>query len=51
MKKKAETKQNGNEFKRFDAFLTELVKVQKDEILKREKEEKERNKARKAKKT
>ncbi len=51
MKKKIETKQDGKEFERFDVFLTELVKVPKDEILRREKEEKERNKARKAKKS
>lgn len=51
MKKKVEMKQSGKEFERFDEFLTELVKVPKDEILKREKEEKERNKARKAKKS
>lgn len=50
-KKKVETKNNGKEFERFNVFLTELVKVPKDEILKREKEEKERNKARKAEKT
>ncbi len=50
MKKKLEMKQDGKEFARFDEFLTELVQVPKDEILKREKEEKERNKARKAKK-
>ena len=43
-------KQDGKEFQRFNEFLTELVKVPKDEILRREKEEKERNKARKAKK-
>lgn len=49
MKKEVETKQDGKDFERFDAFLTELIKVPKDEILKREKEEKERNKARKAK--
>lgn len=50
-KKKIEMKQDGKEFERFDAFLTELVKVPKDEILRREKAEKERNKARKAKKS
>jgi hypothetical protein len=42
---------DGKEFERFDEFLTELVKVPKDEILKREKAEKEKNKARKAKKS
>jgi hypothetical protein len=51
MKKTTETKQDGKEFERFDEFLTELVKVPKDVILKREKEEKERNRAKKAKKT
>jgi hypothetical protein len=51
MKKKVEMKQDGKEFERFDEFLTELVHVPKDEILKREKAEKERNKARKAKKS
>ena len=49
MKKEFETKNNGKEFERFDAFLTELVKVPKDEILRREKAEKERKK--KAKKS
>ncbi len=43
MKKEIETKQDGKEFERFDEFLTELVKVPKDEILKREKEAKSRN--------
>lgn len=51
MKKQVETKQDGKEYERFDKFLTELVKVPKDEILRREKEEKERNKARKAKRS
>lgn len=51
MKKTTEMKQDGKEFQRFNEFLTELVKVPKDEILRREKEEKERNKARKAKKS
>ena len=48
-KKKIELKNDGKEFERFDEFLTELVKVPKDEILRREKEEKEKNKQRKAK--
>ncbi len=48
MKKKIETKKDGKEFERFDEFLTELVKVPKDEILRREKEEKERKKRLKA---
>ena len=43
-------KNDGKDFERFNEFLTELVKVPKDEILRREKEEKERNKIRKAKK-
>ena len=51
MKKEIETKKDGKEFERFDEFLTELVKVPKDEILKREKAEKEMNKARKVKKS
>lgn len=51
MKKKIEMKQDGKEFERFDEFLTKLVQVPKNEILKREKEEKEANKARKAKKS
>lgn len=51
MNKKIETKQEGKDFERFDVFLTELVKVPKDVILKREKEEKEKNRAKKAKKT
>lgn len=50
MSKKAETKQDGKEFERFDEFLTELVKVPKDEILRREKAEKEKKKAKRAKK-
>lgn len=51
MKITTETKKDGKEFQRFDEFLTELVKVPKDEILRREKAEKEKNKARKAKKS
>ena len=47
MKKQIVFKHDGEEFERFNEFLTELVKVPKDEILKREKEEKERNKAKK----
>ena len=49
MKKTIEMKQDGKEFERFNEFLTELVKVPKDEILKREKEEKERKKLQKEK--
>ncbi len=51
MKKKGEMKNDGKEFARFDEFLTELVKVPKDEILKREKAEKQMKEARKARKT
>jgi hypothetical protein len=51
MKKKIEMKQDGKEFARFDAFLTELVQVPKDEILKREKAEKKEKEARKVKKS
>ena len=51
MKNKVETKKDGKEFERFDNLLSQVVKVPKDEILRREKEEKERSKARKAKKT
>lgn len=49
MKKEIKMKNDGKEFERFDEFLTELVKVPKDEILRREKEEKEKRKQRKAK--
>jgi hypothetical protein len=49
MKKKIEMKNDGKEFERFENLLREVVKVPKDEILKREKEEKEKKeKARKA---
>lgn len=51
MKKEIETKNDGKEFERFENLLRQVVKVPKDEILRREKEEKERNKARKAKKS
>ncbi len=45
-------KQDGKEFERFDEFLTELVQVPKDEILRREKAEKQKNEERrKAKKS
>jgi hypothetical protein len=50
MKKQPETKPDSKDFERFDEFLTELVKVPKDEILRREKAEKEKNKAKRAKK-
>lgn len=43
IKKTVETKQDGKEFERFTNFVREIVKVPKDEILRREKEEKERN--------
>ena len=49
MKKEIETKNDGKEFERFEQFLGQVVKVPKDEILRREKEEKERKK--KAKKS
>jgi hypothetical protein len=49
MKKKIELKNDGKEFERFENLLSEVVKVPKEEILKREKEEKERKeKAKKA---
>ena len=51
MEKAEKSAEKLDDFKRFDEFLTELVKVPKDVILKREKEEKERNKAKKAKKS
>jgi hypothetical protein len=41
MKKKVEMKNDGKEFERFENLLREVVKVPKDEILKREKAEKE----------
>lgn len=49
MKKKIEMKDDGKEFERFENLLREVVKVPKEEILKREKEEKERKGKRKAK--
>jgi hypothetical protein len=51
MKKEIETKQDGKEFERFEQLLSQVVKVPKDEILRREKAEKEQKKERKAKKT
>ena len=51
MKKKLEMKNDGKEFERFEELLSQVIKVQKDEILRREKAEKEKNKARKAKKS
>ncbi len=47
MKKEIETKKDGKEFARFDEFLTELVKVPKDEINEREKAEKQKKAERK----
>ena len=49
MKKKIELKNDGKEFERFENLLREVIKVPKDEILRREKEEKEKRKQRKAK--
>jgi hypothetical protein len=51
MKKKVEITEDSKSFERFETLLNQIVKVPKDEILKREKAEKEKNKARKAKKT
>jgi hypothetical protein len=48
-KKQIEIKTDGKEFERFDALLSQIVKVPKDEINKREKEEKRKKEARKAK--
>lgn len=42
MKKEIETKNDGKEFERFEKLLGQIVKVPKDEILRREKEEKKR---------
>lgn len=47
MKKKVETKKDSKEFKRFDNLLRHVVKVPKDEILKREKAEKKVEQAKK----
>jgi hypothetical protein len=49
MKKKAEMKQDGKEFERFDEFVSKIVKVPRDEILEREKAEKQKKAERKAK--
>lgn len=49
MKKKVEMKNDGKEFERFEDFVRQIVKVPKDEILKREKEEKQKKVERKAK--
>ena len=49
MKKKIETKQDGKKFERFEQLLSQVVKVPKDEILKREKAEKQKKETRKAK--
>jgi hypothetical protein len=42
MKQKIETKKDGKDFARFDDLLRNVVKVPKDEILRREKAEKKR---------
>ncbi len=47
MKKEIETKQDGKEFERFEQLLSQVVKVPKDEILKREKDEKQKKEAKK----
>ncbi len=49
MKKKVETKQDGNEFTRFDNLLRQVVSVPKAEIAKREKEAKQNQKGAKKK--
>jgi hypothetical protein len=49
MKKEIEMKNDGKEFERFENLLREVIKVPKDEILRREREEKEKKKQRKAK--
>lgn len=52
MKKNVEMEQDGKEYERFESILRQVVKVPKEEILKREKEEKQKNKVkRKAKKS
>ncbi|MEZ5346146.1 MAG: hypothetical protein R2681_11405 [Pyrinomonadaceae bacterium] len=43
LKKKIKTKDDGKGFERFDDLLRKVVKVPKDEVLRREKAEKERN--------
>ena len=49
MKKEVEMKNDGKDFDRFENLLREVIKVPKDEILRREKAEKEKRKLRKAK--
>jgi hypothetical protein len=49
MKKELEMKNDGKDFERFEALLSQVVKVPKSEIDKKEKAEKERKE--KAKKT
>ena len=44
MKKKVEMKNDGKDFKRFDDLLSNVVKIPKDEIDKREKKTKEAKK-------
>ena len=51
MKKKIETKNDGKEFQRFEQFVSEIIKVPKDVILKREQEEKRKNEVKRARKT
>ena len=50
MKKKIEMKKDGKEFERFDALLSQIVSVPKDEINRREQAEKKAKGARKARK-
>lgn len=47
MKKKIETKKDGKQFERFDALLSQVVKVPKDEINRREQVEKEKKECKK----
>ncbi len=51
MKEKIDIKQDGKEFERFENLLRQVVKVPKDEILRREKAEKQSKEKRKAKKS
>lgn len=51
MKKQIETKQDGKEFERFEQLLSQVVKVPKEEILRRERNEKQKRGERKAKRT
>lgn len=47
MKKEIETKKDGKEFERFEQLLSQVVKVPKREIIRREKAEKQRKEAKK----